>query len=222
MLFPFSWVFFLLKMENIIQAHFIPMSSISLWFIPKHRRSRDASACSLPALAGTSGWGGSLVCGLSLRSRLASFGSQGFISVVCMGATDRRFWTEICKPSAALSALEATDVVSCITSFFNQLHVNKQAAVGFNFAVASWPSAQAGTHRLFFLIFLLQLTWQTFFHSIKMILHNEWFCLFLVWLTYLLFEWRIKASLGWKTGMNAHCTAHSCSGKGGARVTPCL
>lgn len=92
-----SVFFFLLKIENIIQACLIRMSSISLRFTPKPRRSRDASACSLPALAGASGWGGSLVCGLSLRSHLASFGSQRFISVVCMGVTDRRFWSEICS-----------------------------------------------------------------------------------------------------------------------------
>lgn len=91
------FLFFFLKIENIVQAYFIRMSSISLWFTPKPHRCRDASACSLPALAGTSGWGGSLVCGLSLRSRLASFGSRDFISAVCMGVTDRRFWSEICS-----------------------------------------------------------------------------------------------------------------------------
>ena len=89
--------FFFPKIENIIQAYFIRMSSISLRFTPEPRKSRDASACSLPALAGTSGWGGSLVCGLSLRSHLASFGTRGFISVVCMGVTDGRFWSEICS-----------------------------------------------------------------------------------------------------------------------------
>lgn len=41
--------------------------------------------------------GAPLLCGLLLRSCSASSGTRGFIRVVCMGGTDRRFWSEICR-----------------------------------------------------------------------------------------------------------------------------
>lgn len=85
--------------------------------------------------------------------------------MVCMGVTDRRFRSETCS-LLELDLLSRPQMLSAPSGLsFNQLHVNKQAAVGFNFAV---PSPQAGNLRVFFLIFLLQLTQQMLFHLVKL------------------------------------------------------